>query len=90
MRNSTLKAVAASFAAVAVVASLGTSPVLARGGGGGGGLGGGGMHVGGGFHPGGRLAGSFHGSRRFYGGVYNTCAAEPFYGWRHYTYPLSC
>jgi len=35
MRNSTLKAVTASFAAVAMIVSLGTSPVLARGGGGG-------------------------------------------------------
>jgi hypothetical protein len=69
MRNSTLKGIAASIAAVALVASLGTSPVLARGGGGGGGhgggfggggsFGGGGIHMGGGgfggggFHPGG-------------------------------------
>src|SRR5258708_7184482 len=35
MRNSTLRAITASVAAVAMIVSLGTSPVLARGGGGG-------------------------------------------------------
>jgi hypothetical protein len=85
MRNSTLKAVTASFAAVAMIVSLGTSPVLARGGGGhfgGGGLhvgggghfGGGGFHVGGGFHRG----GGFHGHSGFYGG-YSACVPNPFY-----------
>jgi hypothetical protein len=64
MRDSTLKAVAGSLAAVVLVVSLGTSPVLARGGGGhgggvhfgGGGFGGGGFHPGGGF----RADGGFH------------------------------
>ena len=50
MRNSTLNAVTASFAAVAMIVSLGTSPALARGGGGGGGMGA--FHGGGGFHSG--------------------------------------
>ena len=60
MRNSTLRAITASVAAVAMIVSVGTSPVLARGGGGHGGAGGvraggggHGFHAGGGFHPGG-------------------------------------
>jgi hypothetical protein len=81
MRNSTLRAIAASIAAVAMIVSVGTSPVLARGGGGGhgggggihvggGGLhGGGGFHSGGGFHPGGHTyAHDYH--RGYYGGGY--------------------
>ena len=62
MRNSTWKAVTASLAAVALVVSLGaSSPVLARGGGGGhggGGFGGGGhAFSGGGFRAGGGFGG---------------------------------
>jgi hypothetical protein len=79
MRNSTLRAITASVAAVAMIVSVGTSPVLARGGGGGhaGGVragsggfhGGGGFHAGGGFHPGGRTyAHGYH--RGYYGGGY--------------------
>ena len=48
MRTSTFRKIAASFAALAVIVSLGTSPVLARGGGGGGHFGGGGTFIGGG------------------------------------------
>jgi hypothetical protein len=99
MRNSTLKGVAASLAAVALVASLGTSPVLARGGGGhGGGFGGGGIHMGGGgfggggFHPGGGYRvgggwhGGYHGDNRYYGG-YNACTNNLL---DQLTYPYSC
>src|SRR3984885_15209012 len=73
MRNSTLRAITASVAAVAMIVSVGTSPVLARGGGGGhaGGVraGGGGFHAGGGFHPGGRaFSRGYH--RGYYGGGY--------------------
>jgi hypothetical protein len=79
MRNSTLRAITASVAAVAMIVSVGTSPVLARGGGGGhaGGVragsggfhGGGGFHAGGGFHPGGHTyAHGYH--RGYYGGGY--------------------
>ena len=78
MRNSTLRAITTSVAAVAMIVSVGTSPVLARGGGGhGGGVhvggggfrGGGGFHAGGGFHPGGRAyARGYH--RGYYGGGY--------------------
>ncbi|HEY3623381.1 MAG TPA: hypothetical protein VGL12_13515 [Roseiarcus sp.] len=77
MRNSTWKAVTVSFAAVALVVSLGTSsPVLARGGGGGGGHGGGGFggghsFGGGGFRAGGGHAfagGGFHDGRGFHEG----------------------
>jgi hypothetical protein len=88
MRNSTLRAITASVAAVAMIVSVGTSPVLARGGGGGhaggfhvgrGGFhGGGGFHAGGGFHPGGRTyAHGYH--RGYYGGGYygGACAANP-------------
>jgi hypothetical protein len=82
MRNSTLRAITASVTAVAMIVSLGTSPVLARGGGGGhaGGIhvGGGGFHAGGGFHPGGYAG--FHGYHRgYYGGGYygGACAANP-------------
>jgi hypothetical protein len=82
MRNSTLRAITASVAAVAMIVSLGTSPVLARGGGGGhaGGVraGGGGFHAGGGFHPGGHTyAHDYH--RGYYGGGYygGACAANP-------------
>jgi hypothetical protein len=64
MRNSKLKSVAALFAALAVIVSLGTSDALARGGGGGDGHFGGGFRmVGGGFHPGG-----FHGAGGFHPG----------------------
>jgi hypothetical protein len=92
MRNSTLRAITASVTAVAMVVSLGTSPVLARGGGGGHGgihVGGGGFH-GGGFHGGGgfHAAGGFHrggyaGYHRgyygggYYGGGYYACATDP-------------
>jgi hypothetical protein len=87
MRNSTLRAITASVAAIAMIVSIGTSPVLARGGGGGhaGGVraGGGGFHAGGGFHPGGRTyARGYH--RGYYGGGYygggyygGACAANP-------------
>ena len=91
MRNSPWRAIAASVAAVAMMVSLGTSPVLARGGGGGhgggihvggGGFHGGGFHAGGGFHPGGRtFAHGYH--RGYYGGgyygsgYYGACAANP-------------
>ena len=89
MRNSTLGAITASVAAVAMIVSLGTSPVLARGGGGGGHggggarVGGGGFHAGGGFHPGGHMyAHGYH--RGYYGGGYDgggyyggACAANP-------------
>jgi hypothetical protein len=78
MRNSTLRAITASVAAVAMIVSVGTSPVLARGGGGHGGGGGvhvggghvgGGFHAGGGFHPGGHTyAHGYH--RGYYGGGY--------------------
>jgi len=54
MRTSTFRKITASFAALAVIVSLGTSPVLARGGGGGGHFGGGGTFIGGGgVHAGG-------------------------------------
>jgi uncharacterized membrane protein len=87
MRNSILRAITASVAAVAMIVSpavalivsLGTSPVLARGGGG---HGGGGARVGGGgFHPGGHMYA--HGYHRgyygggYYGGAYGACAANP-------------
>ena len=87
MRNSTLRAITASVAAVAMIVSIGTSPVLARGGGGGhaGGfhVGGGGFHEGGGFHAGGfhpgghTYARGYH--RGYYGGGYygGACAANP-------------
>ena len=93
MRNSTLRAITASVAAVAMIVSVGTSPVLARGGGGGhaggvraGGVGfhgGGGFHAGGGFHPGGFHPGGHtyaHGYHRgYYGGGYygGACTANP-------------
>jgi hypothetical protein len=100
MHNSTSKTVAASLAALAVIVSLGTSPVLARGGGGhGGGFGaGGGIHVGGGggafhggggFHPGGQMYSGYHGHNHFYGG-YNACAVNPFNQLVNPTYPYSC
>jgi hypothetical protein len=74
MRNSTLRAITASVTAVAMIVSLGTSPVLARGGGGGHA---GGIHVGGGgFHAGGHMYA--HGDHRgYYGGGYYGCAANP-------------
>ena len=87
MRNSTLRAITASVAAIAMIVSVGTSPVLARGGGGGhaGGfhVGGGGFHEGGGFHAGGfhpgghTYARGYH--RGYYGGGYygGACAANP-------------
>jgi uncharacterized membrane protein len=85
MRNSTLRAITASVTAVAIIVSLGTFPVLARGGGRGhfGGIrvGGGGFHAGGGFHPGGHMYA--HGYHRgyygggYYGGGYDACAANP-------------
>ena len=83
MRNSTLRAITASVAAVAMIVSVGTSPVLARDGGGHGGgggvhVGGGGFHAGGGFHPGGHTyAHGYH--RGYYGGGYygGACAANP-------------
>ncbi len=104
MRNSTLNAVTASFAAVAMIVSLGTSPVLARGGGGGmgafhgggGGMGGfhggggmGGFHGGGGFHSRSAWNGGFHGHRGYVGG-YDACVVNPYYQWRNSTYPYTC
>ena len=101
MRNSTWKAVTVSFAAVALVVSLGTSsPVLARGGGGGGGghggggFGGGHAFAGGGFHEGGLHAGR-EGNHRFHGhgngfDNYNACVASPFYLFGNPIYPYSC
>ena len=85
MRNSTLKAVAGSLAAVVLVVSLGTSPALARGGGGHGG-GRGGVHFGGGgfgaggFHPGGgfRADGGFRP-----GGGYRVGGNGGYYGHNH-------
>jgi hypothetical protein len=92
MRNSTLRAITASVAAVAMIVSVGASPVLARGGGGGhaGGVraGGGGFHAGGGFHPGGRTyahgyhrgyyGGGYYGGGYYGGGYYGgACAANP-------------
>jgi hypothetical protein len=79
MRNPTWKGVTASFAAVALVVSLGaSSPVLARGGGGGGGHGGGGFGGGGhGFSGGGhafggdRAGGGFGGGHAFAGGGFH-------------------
>jgi hypothetical protein len=70
MRNSTSKGVAASLAVVALVASLGTSPVLARGGGGhGGGFGGGGSFGGGSFGGGGiHMGGGGFGGGSFHPG----------------------
>ena len=69
MRNSTWKAVTVSFAAVALVVSLGTSsPVLARGGGGG--HGGGGFGGGHSFSGGDRAGGGF-GGRAFAGGGFH-------------------
>jgi hypothetical protein len=71
MRNSTWKAVTVSFAAVALVVSLGTSsPTLARGGGGGGGFGGGGFG-GGGFRAGGGFGGGFGGGHTFAAGGFH-------------------
>lgn len=95
MRNSTLNAVTASFAAVAMIVSLGTSPVLARGGGGGmgafhgGGGGMGGFHGGGGFHSRSAWNGGFHGHRGYVGG-YDACMVNPYYQWRNSTYPYTC
>jgi len=97
MRNSTLNAVTASFAAVAMIVSVGISPALARGGGGGGtgafhGGGfhvGGGLHSGGGFHSDGAWSRGFHG----YGGVlggYNACMANPYNQFRNSTSLYSC
>jgi hypothetical protein len=89
MRNSTLRAITASVTAVAMIVSLGTFPVLARGGGGHFGgirVGGGGFHAGGGFHSGGFHPGGHmyaHGYHRgyygggYYGGGYDVCAANP-------------
>ena len=92
MRASTFRKITASFAALAVIVFLGTSPVLGRGGGGGGhfggggtlmggGFGGGGFHAGGfggrGFHPGGRMYGGAYSHQRFYGG-YNACVVNPY------------
>ena len=74
MRNSTWKAVTASFAAVALIVSLGiSSPVLARGGGGGGGgHGGGGFGGGHAFSSGGfRAGGGFGGGHAFAGGGFH-------------------
>ncbi len=93
MRNSTLKTVGASLAAVAVIVSLGTSPVLARGGGGhgdfgGGGIhfGGGGFHSGGGYHMGGTWNGGYHARNHYYSG-YGACTVNPV---NQLTYPYTC
>src|SRR5580704_16917965 len=91
MRTSTFRKITASFAALTVIVSLGTSPVLARGGGGGGHFGGGGTFIGGGgfhaggfggrgFHPGGRMYGGAYSHHRFYGG-YNACVVNPYSQW---------
>ena len=65
MRTSTFRKITASFAALAVIVCLGTSPVLARGGGGGGHFGGGGTFIGGGgFHAGGFARGRFSSGRK--------------------------
>jgi|SRR5277367_3939059 len=80
MRNSFLKAVTSSFAGVALIVSLGTSPTLARDGGGhggGGGMafrGGSGFHEGVGFHSsvGFHPYSGFHSHSHFFGG-YNAC-----------------
>ena len=72
MRASTFRKITASFAALAVIVFLGTSPVVARGGGGGGHMGGGGTFIGGGgFHAGGFGRGGFHSGGRMYGGAYS-------------------
>jgi hypothetical protein len=101
MRTSTFRKITASFAALAVIASLGTSPVLARGGGGGGHFGGGGTFIGGGgfhaggfggrgFHPGGRMYGGAYNHHRFYGG-YNACVVNPYNQWpNQYSWPYTC
>jgi hypothetical protein len=100
LRTSTFRKITASFAALAVIVSLGTSPVLARGGGGGGHfgggtfIGGGGFHAGGfgrgGFHPGGRMYGGAYSHHRFYGG-YNACVVNPYYQWpNQYSSPYTC
>ena len=68
MRASTFRKITAPFAALAVIVFLGTSPVVARGGGGGH-MGGGGTFIGrGGFHAGGFARGGFHSGGRMYGG----------------------
>jgi hypothetical protein len=90
MRNSKLKTLTASLAAVVMIVSLGTSAALARGGGGvgghfgggagtflGGGAGFGGFHAGGGFHPNERMYGGIHSHRHFYGG-YSACLVNSF------------
>ncbi len=90
MRNSTLSAVTASFAAVAMIVSVGTSDALARGGGGGGmGAfhGGGGFHSSGGFHSGGAWNGGFHRHSGYFGG-YNACVLNPYNQFRNSTYPI--
>ena len=102
MRNSTLKAVTASFAAVAMIVSLGTAPALARGGGGGHGGGGafhGGEFGGGGFHAGGQMSGGYDG-HGFYGhpryrGYYNACVPNTYDqsgnpGYSPYSWPYTC
>jgi hypothetical protein len=93
MRASTFRKINASFATLAVIVFLGTSPVQARGGGGGGRFGGGGtlmgggfggVHAGGfggrGFHPGARMYGDAYSHHRFSGG-YNACAVNPYNQW---------
>jgi uncharacterized membrane protein len=85
MRKSTLQALTASFAAVAVILSLGASLTLAAPGGGlggGGHFGGGGMFTGrgfagGGFHSGGSWNGGLHGYSHFESG-YNACFVNPY------------
>src|SRR5580693_8206971 len=101
MRTSTFRKITASFAALAVIVSLGTSPVLARGGGGGGHFGGGGTFIGGGgfhaggfggrgFHPGGRMYGGAYNHHRFYG-AYNACVVNPYNQWpNQYSWPYTC
>jgi hypothetical protein len=90
MRPSTFRKITASFAALAVIVSLGISPVLARGGGGGGHMGGGTFVGGGGFHAGGFGTGGFHSGGRMYGGAYshhrfydgyNACVVSPYNQW---------
>jgi hypothetical protein len=90
MRNSKLKSVAALFAALAVIVSLGTSDALARGGGGGGHMGGGLRMGGGGFHAGGFHPGVAHGygyGRRGYG--WEGYSGGYSYGCNPYLGPLS-
>jgi hypothetical protein len=98
MRDSTLKAGAAALAALGVILCLGTSPVVAMGGGpggpggnGGGGVhfDGGGVHPSGGYHRGATSNGGYHAYHPSAGG-YNACALTPYNQSINRTYPYSC